>query len=264
MKRLTFCVIFAFVAITNIYAQSKEIDRDIKIKTFVPKGQWLTGGAFSYSQNTAENYKFIIMKNIEGDNYAFNVSPYLAYFFKDNMCVGLRFGYNRSMLRLDYMSLNLSDDLNFDIKDYYSLQHIYTGSIIFRNYLSLGESKRFGVFNEVRLSAGGGEGKVISGKDSDLTGTYQKIREFELGIIPGIVAFITNDVAIEASINIMGFKYKRYEQLTDQIYEGSFEKSAVNFIIDLFSINIGVSFHIPYLNPLKKRTIKPKLETSKL
>lgn len=248
-KKAILVSLFVLLGSCALFAQ--EFDRGIRVNTFVPKGQWLGGGAFSYSETTADNYKFLIIDDIRGTNYSFSVSPYLAYFFSDNMCAGVRFGYKRSMIKLDNTSISLSEDLTFDISDYYNLQHVYTGAAIFRNYLSLGQSKRFGLFNEVRLSFGGGQGKIISGTGPDLTGTYQDIFEMELGIIPGILAFITNDVAVEASVNIMGFKYKKYKQTTNQVYEGSLDHSSVNFKIDIFSINIGVSFYIPHLNPVR-------------
>lgn len=247
-KKLLLGVCFV-VSATTLFAQQKisdrEMDREIDKIRFIPKGQWMLGGAFSYGQISADSYKFLILDKMEGYNYTFNVSPYFAYFIKDNMCVGGKFGYKRSMLRIDHISLGLSEDLTFDISDYYNLSHVYTGAVIFRNYMSLGKSKRFGIFNQVGLSVGGGQGKVISGRGAELTGTFQNTFELELGVAPGVLAFMTNNVAVEASLNVMGFKYKRHQQVTDQIHTGSLDQSSVNFKIDIFSINIGVSFYIP-------------------
>ena len=265
MKRLNIIVLFVAIALVplSLFAQDenlpnidrREIDRGITQSKFIPKGQWLMGGSFSYNQYTADDYKFIVMEDITGDSYSFTISPYFGYFVKDNLCIGGRFSYKRSLLRLDKLNLKINDDLDFNVDDYYSLQHVYTGAIMMRNYISLGNSRRFGLFNEVRLGFGGGQGKVLSGSGDDLTGTFQDIFEMELGLTPGLLAFITNDVAVEASVNVLGFNYKKYSQTRDQVYKGYFEKSSVNFKVNIFSINIGVSFHIPYLNPLKRRTV---------
>lgn len=244
-----------FFGLIPFMGLAQEFDRDIETTKFVPKGQWLFGGAFSYSQTSSESYKFLIFNNINGNTYTFKVSPYFGYFIKDNLCLGARFSYKRNMLRLDDFEFDLGDDFDIDlnIKDYYTLNQVYSAALIMRNYISLGNSKRFGIFNEVRLGAGGGQGKIISGKGASLTGTFQEIFELELGVTPGILAFITNNVAVEASVNVMGFSYNRYKQTTDQIYTGVLENSNVNFKIDIFSINIGVSFYIPYLNPLRRK-----------
>ena len=254
-KKIIFLLCFGLISVMGL---AQEFDRDIEQVKFVPKGQWLFGGAFSYSQTSSEDYKFLVLNNISGSNYTFKVSPYFGYFIKDNLCLGGRFAYKRSMLRLDQVDFDLGEDLdiNLNIKDYYTLNQVYSAAVIMRNYISLGKSKRFGIFNEVRLGAGGGQGKVISGKGESLTGTFQQILELELGVTPGLLVFITNNVAIEASVNVLGFSYSRYKQTTDQIYTGILERSSVNFKVDIFSINIGVSYYIPYLNPLRKRNRK--------
>ena len=236
--------------------QTTAFDRGIENSVFVPKGQWLMGGSFSYGENTADNYELLIIDDIRGTNYSFKVSPYFAYFLKDNLCVGARFGYTRSMIKLNSTSINISEDLNFDIENFYNLRHVYSGSLFMRNYISFGKSKTFAFFNEVRLTAGGGQGKHISGTGDALTGSYQDILELELGIIPGLTIFIANNVAVEASVNVLGFSYKKYSQTRDRIYEGSFEHSGVDFKVDIFSINIGVSFYFDKLNlmgPFKKK-----------
>ncbi len=246
-------LVFGMVALSGIsgsaVAKSREkFSRGIEMSTFVPKGQWIAGGSFSYSENTADNYELLIVEEITGTNYSFKVSPFLGYFFKDNMCIGGRFGYSRSMIKLNSTSLNLSEDLSFSIENFYNLRHVYTGAVFFRNYINLGNSKRFAIFNEVRLSAGGGQGKTISGaNEEEITGAYQDILELDLGLIPGITAFIADNVAVEASVNVLGFSYKKYEQTRNQVYQGSLESSGVNFKVDLLSINIGVSFYIDNL-----------------
>ncbi len=232
----------------SVSAREKEkFSRGIEVQTFVPKGQWIAGGSFSYSENSANNYEILIVEDIDGTNYSFKISPYVGYFIKDNMCIGGRFGYSRSMIKLNSTSLNLTDDLNFSIENYYNLRHIYSGSLFFRNYINLGNSRRFALFNEVRLTAGGGQGKTMSGVDENVKGAYQDILELELGLIPGITAFIADGVAVEASVNVLGFTYKKYEQTRNQVYQGSLESSGVNFKVDLLSINIGVSFYIDHL-----------------
>lgn len=226
-------------------AQSSErFDRGINNSIFVPKGQWIVGGSFSYSETSANDYELLVVEDIDGSNYSFKVSPYVGYFFKDNLCIGGRFGYSRTMTKLNSTSINISDDLDFSIDNFYNLKHIYTGAVFFRNYISLGESKRFALFNEVRLAAGGGQGKTISGVDDAVEGSYQDIFEMELGVIPGITAFISDNVAVEASVNVLGLSYKKYDQTRDQVYKGSLESAGVNFKVDILSINLGVSFYI--------------------
>lgn len=248
MKK-SFIACFAFfllammVAGNQLYAQ--RFDRGINKSLFVPKGQWLCGGAFSYTQYGMENYQFLVLEDMKANGYTMNISPFVGYFFKDNVAAGARFGYRRTLVQLDKINLNLGEDLDFNINDFQSLQHVYYGTAMLRNYINLGQSKRFGLFNEVQLTLGGGQGKIISGRGDDLTGTYQDIYEFQLGLAPGLAAFLTDQVALEASVGVLGFNYRKVKQVKDQIYEGSFNKSSANFKIDIFSIHLGVAFYIP-------------------
>lgn len=103
----------------------QRIDRGIMQSVFIPKGQWMAGGTVSYSEHEEDNLNFLVIKNVEGLGYTFNVSPYVGYFFKDNVAAGLRFGYNRTYLDMANFELNLGEDFNISLKDLYYLEHEY-------------------------------------------------------------------------------------------------------------------------------------------
>ena len=88
---------------------------------FVPKGQWIFGGTASYSTHTNKGYQFLVIEGINSKGYTFRVSPMIAYALRDNMAIGGRFIYSRSLLKLDKADLNLGgeeSDLNFEVNDY--------------------------------------------------------------------------------------------------------------------------------------------------
>ena len=164
---------------------------------FVPKGQWIFGGTASYSTHTNKGYQFLVIEGINSKGYTFRVSPMIAYALRDNMAIGGRFIYSRSLLKLDKADLNLGgedSDLNFEVNDYYSLRHSYSVAVIWRQYIPLGRNKRFALFNEMSLAAGGTQARFA--KDSPVKGTYETGYTFSLGISPGIVAFATNNMAV--------------------------------------------------------------------
>ena len=110
--------------------------------------------------------------------------------------------------------------------------------------MGLGKSKVFGFFNEARLSYGYGQGKDTSGKGNDKTGSYQTTHNLQIGIAPGLAAFVTNFAAVEVSVGVMGFDFKWIQQTRNQVETGHYNKSSGNFKIDLFSINIGMTFYL--------------------
>ena len=110
--------------------------------------------------------------------------------------------------------------------------------------MRIGKSKIFGLVNEVRLSYGYGTGKNSTGSGTEYDGSFQTVQNMMLGFAPGLTAFITNWSAVEVSVGVMGFDFKWIDQETNQIEEGQRRVSSGNFKINLFSINIGMTFYL--------------------
>ena len=222
----------------------ERIDRGVMQTTFIPKGQWMAGGTVSYSEHQEDNLNFLVLKDIEGRGYTFSISPYVGYFFKDNMAAGVRAGYNRSYLDLGNLDLNLGEDFNISLDNLYYLEHEYEVSGFLRTYMPIGRSKIFGLFNEVRLTYAYATGKNSTGTGTTYDGTFERSHSFQIGMAPGLTAFITNYSAVEVSMGVMGYKFAWENQVTNQIETGSRRKSSGNFKINLFSINIGMTFYL--------------------
>lgn len=215
---------------------------------FVPKGQWIFGGTASYSTHTNQNYKLLVVDNIDSEGYTVNVSPMIAYAVGKNMAVGVRFGYGRSLLAMDNASLSVSD-VNINVDYFHKIKHTYTGTIFWRPYIPLGHSNRFAVFAEVQLSLSGGQSKVVAENGvldgmQNYTGTYSEHFGASVALQPGIVAFVTNNTALELSIGVFGIGVDRVTQVKNQIDQGEFISSDMNFKLNFLSIGFGVSFYL--------------------
>ncbi len=220
------------------------IDREITKMTFIPKGTWMTGGTASYSEHDEDNLNFLVLKDVKALGYTFSISPYVGYFFKDNVAAGMRFAYNRTYLDMDNFELNLGEDFNINLNNLYWLEHKYEVSGFLRTYMPIGKSKIFGLFNELRLTYGYGEGKNSTGSGTEYDGTYERSRNFLIGMAPGLTAFITDWSAVEVSVGVMGYNFKWVNQTTNQIETGKKRTSSGDFKINLFSINIGMTFYL--------------------
>jgi len=227
-------------------ARAQHFDRGIETNStvFVPKGQWIFGGNVSYSSHDNDNYKFLVIEGINSTGYNFKVSPMLAYAFKNNMAAGARMSYERQLLRIDNADVNIGDEVDLSVEEYYSLRHSILGSAIYRYYITLGQSKRFAIYNELQLSVGGGQAKLVDGGGNSLTGTYEKTINCGLGMSPGLIAFINNNVAVEVNVGVLGFKYTHTKQITDQVYVGYRKASQMNFKVNIFSIALGIAFYM--------------------
>ena len=193
------------------------IDREVQETVFIPKGTWMAGGTVSYSEHDEGNLNFLVLKNVEGKGYNFGVSPYVGYFFRNNISAGMRFAYHRDYLDLKNFELNLGEDFNISLDNLYYLEHKYEVSGFLRTYMPIGRSKIFGLFNEARLTYGYGTGKNSTGTGATYDGSYQTAQNLQIGIAPGMTAFITDWSAVEVSVGVMGFDFKWIDQKTNQI-----------------------------------------------
>lgn len=244
MKRNILLLLAALLFTVQARAKEREVfDRGIESGVFIPKGQWMVGGTFSYSETEADDYKLLILKNMKGKAYTFTVSPSFCYFFRNNVAVGGRFSYKRDYVDLGNIDIDISDDLSFTITEASLLEHMFYGTAFVRTYINLGNSRRFGLFNEARVTLGFGQGKTASGEKETYYGVYEKITHLQVGFAPGLTAFVTNNAAIEVSVGIMGFDTKWVNQTHNQVDEGSFHNTSGKFKIDLFSINLGMTYY---------------------
>lgn len=219
---------------------------------FVPRGQWIFGGTASYSTHTNKDYNFLVISNINSEGYTVKVSPMIAYAPWKNMSVGVRFGYSRSLLSIDSGSLSFGDaetGVNINVDYYHQIKHSYTGTLFWRPYIPLGHSNRFAIFAEVQLNASGGRSKIVAEDGvidgmQNYRGSYADSFGMSLALQPGIVAFVTNNTALELSIGVFGIGYERVKQLRNQIDDGTYSSTDMNFKVNLLSIGFGVSFYL--------------------
>ena len=233
----------------------KPFDRGIGISTsvFIPKGTIGFGASFSYGTyglgNSENDYGFQalfgMIDGIKGNAVTGGVSPQASYFIIDNLAVGGRFDFKRTKFDIGSANLSLTEDMSFGINDFHYLKDAYFGAVYARYFIPFGQSKRFAMFTELRASGGYGQAESYKLTDLDKNGTYQDIYDFEIGIIPGLCAFVTNAVALEVSVGLVGLNYEKVVQKTDNVGTSVMENSGANFKINLLNINLGISVYLP-------------------
>ncbi|MCH5232381.1 MAG: hypothetical protein J1E78_02000 [Muribaculaceae bacterium] len=222
----------------------EEFQRDIESVVFVPKGQWIVGLSVSYSQSSQDKYQFLILEGITADTYSFKISPMALYAVKNDLALGARFSYARSLAKVANADIVLDAETDYTFDHLYRLSHSYYGTAVMRNYFSIGKSKRFGFFNEVQLQLGGGQSKLTTGTGTDLTGTYERNFSIEVGLAPGLCIFLNNYSALEVNIGLLGFSYTDTRSVKDQVYVSHRNSKLANFRINLFSISFGATFYL--------------------
>ena len=234
----------AMVDSINAANKIRPFEREMESTVFVPKGPWIPGLSFSYRQSNENAYTFFVLQDINSDTYSFKVTPMLGYAFRDDMAAGLKFSYTRTLTKLTNLDLVLDSENSTNFDHVYSLGHNYYATAFFRNFFSLGASRRFGFFNEIQLELGGGQSKLTKGVGEDLSGSYETNFSLNVGIVPGLMVFLSNWSAMEVNVGVLGFSYRDTKTVNDRIYHSRRHSKSANFRINLFSITFGTTFYL--------------------
>lgn len=222
----------------------ERVSRESLKSTFVPKGQWMVGGTVNFTEWDTDNYNLLVLKNVDFEGHIISGSPYFGYFVANNLCVGARYNYSRNYFYLGKFDLNLGEDFNIALEDLYYLGHSHTADIFMRPYLPIGRSNIFGAFCEIRAGYSHTTSKNSTGSGADYDGSFTKANTVQLQVCPGMTVFATDFLAVETSIDIMGFKYRWVDQKTNQVETGRVRSGGANFRFNFLSINIGLTFYL--------------------
>lgn len=232
--------------------QKKKFDRGFGSASslFVPKGTMTAGASLSYHRYDAGNgdigYEFMsLITGVEGTLSTVNISPAVLYFIGNNTAIGARFGYAYTSMDVNGASISLDSDNGFDLSNRFMENQNYSGSVVLRNYLPLFGSKVFAMFNEVRLGCTLGQGKSYQLEDEEKNGTFTDSYALKIGLNPGLVAFLTNDFALEVSLSVLELNYSYNNQTKNQVYKSSLSHFGTTFKPNLLSLNFSLMYYFP-------------------
>lgn len=222
----------------------QRIDRDLMKRVYIPKGQWMLGASFNYQSWDTDNINLLVLKNIELEGHTFSASPYFGYFLWNNFCLGGRYNYHRDYFFLGQFDLNLGEDFNISLDDLYYLEHTHEVCTFARLYQPIDRKNIFAFFSDVRAIYAYSVGKNTTGSGADFDGSFERAHTIQLAFCPGMSVFVTDFMAAEASIGIMGLKYRWKNQQTNRVESGTSRSGGANFKFNLLSINLGVTFYL--------------------
>ncbi len=240
-----FLLLFTVLSLGTFCAEAQNYDRGYEAQPsspFLKKGTWMVGGTMRYSQHINDDYSIAVINSINSKGYNISVDPKMLYMFRDNMGVGLRFSYDRSML--DVLSADLSvSDISMSVRDCYQIQHKYSAHAVYRAYIPLGNSKRIAMFADLLFGGSFKQGKAFNGGGDYVLGTYNQSYALELAVDPGIVAFLTDRLSLEVNVGIFGVSYRWTDQIRNQVSSGHFDSTSAGFMVNLLSLGVGLSYY---------------------
>ena len=229
----------------TLCAEAQHYDRGyetVPSSPFVEKGTWMVGGTARYSQHINDDYNLLVINDINSKGFMVSANPRLMYMFKDNMGAGIRFSYDRSMLDLASADLSVSQ-ISMSVKDCYQIQHKFSAYGVFRSYIPLGNSKRVAMFADLLFGGSYKQGKAFNAGGQYVEGTYGQKYALELAVEPGVVAFLSERLAVELNVGIFGVNYSWSDQLRNQVIGGHSDSTSAGFMLNLLSLGVGLSYY---------------------
>lgn len=229
-------------------------DRGLFNYIFIPKGKWMIGVTASYGEFGTDDFKILdLVEDVDFSVDAFSVKPFISYFVRSNLSVGLRFGYTSAKADLGSMSVDFDDDLNFSIADAYYRNESYTAALTVRQYIGLSRHGRFGIFNEAELAFSSGNSDFSRMYDDRPRSTHTTYMDASLNFSPGLCVFVMEQVSFNVSFGVFGFHLRNERQLTTitaapdetpvEPVKGNRFTSGANFRFNIFNINFGLAVH---------------------
>lgn len=147
------------------------------------------------------------------------------------------------MFKLDSAKVNF-EDIDLSLNNFHKISHAFEIQGIGRYYIPVGQLKRLGLFNELQLSYSYGQGKVMDGHGNKINASYETSNALGINVCPGFMAFITDKLAIDVSVNMLGLHFEWTEQSHNRVAEGDRSLTLINFKVNLLAIGFSLYYYL--------------------
>lgn len=229
----------------------RRIDREIDKLKFAYKGEVIMGLTASYGTMSSDDTDImLILDGIDADGTVATVKPFIGYFYRDNNCLGVRFGYRHMDGNLDAARYDLgeSNDASGSIPKVNFNSDNYSFGIFHRSYAGLDPKGRFGLFAEFELSLSTGTSKLSYQPDTasdNMKTTFSDNTQLKLAFNPGAAVYIFPNVCATLSFGLGGIQYTSVTQKDDAGNKiGTRKASNMRFRLNVAAINFGMTVHL--------------------
>ena len=230
----------------------RRIDREINKLKFAYKGEVMMGLTASYGTLSSDDTDImLILDNINADGTVATVKPFVGYFYRDNNCIGVRFGYRHMSGTLDntYFDAGEGNDLSGQLPYIDLSSDNYSFGILHRSDAGLDPKGRFGLVAEFELALSTGTSNFLYDPDRKEGGnpnrTYSDNTQVKLSFNPGAAVYIFPNVCATLSFGLGGIQYNSVTQKdADGNKIGSRKASNMRFRLNIAAINFGMTIHL--------------------
>ena len=227
---------------------SRRVDRNVDNVKFVFKGEVMLGLTASYGTlDVSDSDLMLLFDDINLNVRRTAVMPFVAYSYRDNRAVGLRFGYEFLQGDLGNIALDLGSgaELSFGLSDINLRNESYSWSAFHRNYIGLDRRGIIGAILETELLVKTGTTTFSMGSGESRDYSVSKNFAAKLNINPGVAVYVFPQVCVTVTVGIGGLTYNQIRQ--QDLYgveTGRRDHSALKFKLNIADIQIGVVAHL--------------------
>ncbi|MCM1377796.1 MAG: hypothetical protein NC097_00700 [Clostridium sp.] len=212
---------------------------------FMPKGMWTFGITASYGElSTSDVEMFDVLTDIDLGGHTFAIRPYISYFIRNNLSVGIRLNYTSSKADISSFKVDIDDDMNFNLHDINYRNESYSTAIVLQQYIGIARRGRFGVYNEVALEFASGNSTFRRPFNDEPKETHTTYMDARLSFSPGVCVLIMKNVSFNLSFGVFGFYLRNEKQKENGEPLGNRFTSGASFKFNIFNIAFGLGVHI--------------------
>ncbi len=225
------------------------VDRHIDAVKFAYKKEWAVGLTVSYATLNSDDTDFmLLLDDVTLKGSYFKINPSVGYFVRDNLCVGLRFGYNNMTGSIDNMTLDLgsSNDISTSLTNVSLKSRATTYSAFLRQYVGIDPKSNFGLFGELEFSIKNGMTDFkYEPVDADHRYLSSKSLQFKGALHCGLAVYLMPNVCATLSFGFGGIQYNRVRQMDPNgVVIGTRNASQMKFKLNVTDIRIGFNIHL--------------------
>ena len=130
----------------------RRMDREIDKIKYAYRGEIMLGTTASYGTlSTDEADIWTLVSNITAEGAVASVKPFVGYFYRDNRCIGVRFGYQHMSGKIQNAEYDLgaSNNISGAIPYFDMKSNSYSFGLFHRSYAGLDPAGRIGLFAEL-------------------------------------------------------------------------------------------------------------------